>query len=467
MRIPRAKLLGLVFCVATELSVRADPAPPTAPSLDSQIDSLQRLVIKDEGPASDDAIPPASRHVNALRANVEAKDFRNALTQAKLIAGADPSPAVQKAIDALLPALQGEEDAHTAEVKARLKATLDEASHAVLTLKNPEEFDAVIAALSTDMDQARAGAYGNGGDRQLAYTQLEPAEHFLKLWQSYLVDQKNGDGRAASNDLRNLAGTTSSFSPIPRSELLERADKAAAQFPGMPFRSPAVDAKIELHSLDDLPKALAQIDQWRRTGGFNQELNELYNAIQIVESVDRSYQERNYSAALQQLVNNFSMLGGPVPMAGGEVASAEKDLAVLKNDLLLKVVQGLLAMPSLPPPQKDERATDYLLDMAAQEEKSGDWLGLQKVLEVYQQAAGFNPAPWLQEDLTGLRAYLVGNKLEAAGQHLDAIRSYRQSLATLGRFFPAGPPQAQLDALQKTYPDLYQQALREPINRGP
>jgi hypothetical protein len=35
-------------------------------------------------------------------------------------------------------------------------------------------------------------------------------------------------------------------------------------------------------------------------------------------------------------------------------------------------------------------------------------------------------------------------------------------------FFPADPPAARLNELQKKYPDLYQQALQQPIvPRGP
>jgi tetratricopeptide (TPR) repeat protein len=132
------------------------------------------------------------------------------------------------------------------------------------------------------------------------------------------------------------------------------------------------------------------------------------------------------------------------------------------------VVQAMLAMPDAPTPQKDEIASDYLLRLAAAKAKAGDWTGLQQVLQVYQPAAAaFNQASWLQEDLAGLHSYFIGQKLEAAGQHLDAIRAYRVALATLGKFFPADPVTTQLNDLQKKYPDLYQQALQRPISGNP
>ena len=57
----------------------------------------------------------------------------------------------------------------------------------------------------------------------------------------------------------------------------------------------------------------------------------------------------------------------------------------------------------------------------------------------------------------------MGEKLEAAGQNLDAIRSYRQALATLGKFFPAEPATTKLEEMKKKFPDLYAQALQLPI----
>jgi tetratricopeptide (TPR) repeat protein len=451
----------------------AAEAPPGTPSLDDQIHALQQLVIKDEGPTPVDTMPAASRHVNSLRGNVEGKDFRNALTQAKLIAGADPSPEVQKAVEALIPALQAAEDAQTAEVKGKLKVILDQATQAVLTLKDSKDFDAVIGIVATAMDQARAGAYGNGWDRQLAFTQLGGASRFLKEWQSYLIDQSAGNTQAAANDLRSLAAGNDSFMPIGRSELLERAQKEPVQAPKAmePNAVPpkVTEAKIELHSLDDLSGAISQIESMQRGRNFNMDMNGLLNAMRNLQNAYLAYQDKNYTAALQQLVNNpFFAFGpiGPNVVGGGNgdgQESLHKTLADLKNTLLIKVVQALLALPDAAAPQKDESATDYLSRVAAAKEKAADWSGLQQVLQVYQQAAPFNSAPWLQEDLAGLHAYFVGNKLEAAGQHLDAIRSYRQSLATLGKFFPADPSAKQLDELQNKYPDLYTQALQQPI----
>jgi hypothetical protein len=351
---------------------------------------------------------------------------------------------------------------------AKLKTLLDQWTQDVLTKKDPKDFDALLPQVAEAVSQARMGAFSDSNaDRNAAYMQLEGADRFLKSWQSYLIDKNAGNSQAASNELRSLASNNSAFMPIPRSELLERSMKEAVQTP------PALETKIELHTLDDLPGAITELEMLQRNGNYNNTMGQISNALQNLQTAYQAYQDKNYSMALQLLVNNYGMgmvTDGPVS-TGGNGTSQEplhKKIAELKNTLLLDVVQAMLAMPDAPTPQKDEIASDYLLRLAAAKAKAGDWTGLQQVLQVYQPAAAaFNQASWLQEDLAGLHSYFIGQKLEAAGQHLDAIRAYRVALATLGKFFPADPVTTQLNDLQKKYPDLYQQALQRPISGNP
>jgi tetratricopeptide (TPR) repeat protein len=341
---------------------------------------------------------------------------------------------------------------------------MDDATAAIQTKTDPRDFDPILAEIA----QATTANYSNlGGSsfRMADNQQLEAASRFVKQWQSYLMDKSIGHGQAAANDLQMLANGNYSFMPIPRSELLERASKEAGG------TTHAVNSAIELHSLDDIPAAISELEVSQRSGGFSMEMNNLMNALQNLESAYLSYQDKNYAVALQQLVNNpFGMsiaAGGGPGLATNDKSSLRQEVDSLKTTLLLEIVQGLLAMPDAPAPEKDELATDYLSRLAALQEKAGDWAGLEQVLEVYQKLAAFNAPAWLAEDLVGLHAYLVGEKLEAAGQTLDAIRCYRQSLATLGKFFPADPPADKLKDLEKKYPELYQQALQQPIARGP
>ena len=140
----------------------------------------------------------------------------------------------------------------------------------------------------------------------------------------------------------------------------------------------------------------------------------------------------------------------------------------LKESTLIKVAQGMLALPQAPAPPASQRAVDYLGTLAEAKAKAADWPGLQQVLAILAQVAGpDNTPPSLQEDTAAVRAYLIGEKLEAAGQTLDAIRSYRQSLATLGKYFPADPPAAKLKELAARFPDVYRQAIQQPIARTP
>jgi hypothetical protein len=465
--------------------------------LEDQINALQQIITHDlpgapetsaastntpssvppanPGPTITTEMPPqfrALRYYYALRQDFARKDFTNAINVANNLNAADPSPEMQSAIGAIVPQLQKLKDAQDAGASAQLKSALDRATQAVISAKDPKDLDPVLSELGAAIDQSRSGTYG--GLRQTAYLQLESASRFVKEWQSYLVDQAAGNSMQAANDLRNLANMSDTFMPIPRSEILARSLKVA----GTATTTQAVaDSKIEVHSFDDLPAAINQLQLLQRGGNYSMEMNGLMNSMQNLENAYHAYQDKNYTGALQQLQNySFGVsMGGVVSGVAGTPdktdthGSLREEITALKDTLLVEVVQGLLAMPDAPAPQKDEHAQDYLLRLAGLEESAADWTGLQQVLTVYQQAAGFaGPQAWLQEDLTGLRAYLVGEKLESAGQTLDAIRSYRESLATLGRFFPAEPPAAKLKELEKNHPDLYQKALLLPISvKGP
>jgi hypothetical protein len=251
--------------------------------------------------------------------------------------------------------------------------------------------------------------------------------------------------------------------------LLDMSLKMSGQQPAV------IDSKVEVHSFDDLAAAISQLQALQRSGGYyNQDASEQLNALQNLRNAYLAYQDKNYTGALQSLQGYPFMAAGMVTSGVSSSASGvapspnslRKEILALKDQLLVDIAQGL---PDAPAPDKDERATDYLLRIAGLRAKASDWAGLQQVLTVYGQFANnfYAQQSWLQEDLAGLHAYLVGEKLEAAGQTLDAIRSYRQSLATLGKFFPADPPAAKLKALAKQSPDLYQQALQQPISKTP
>ena len=332
----------------------------------------------------------------------------------------------------------------------------------VNTNTDPKSFDGLLVELAQAADRTRAGSF----DRT-SFLEIDAAERFVKEWQGYLVDLPSASPQQAASDLHNLANNNSEFMPIPRSELLARAVKAT-QNP-----TANVMVQIEIKSFDDLPEAISRIELTQRTGGFTNELNLAMNAIQLLEGAYQAFLSHNYVMALQQLQNQ--PIGGmqfgafyAVAGSGGKGDSLGDQLARLKNTLVIEVVQALLAMPDMPASEANEQGSDYLLRLAGAAEKAGAWENLQKILQVYSQLSSFNLPPWLAEDVSGLRSYLIGEKLEAAGQTLDAIRSYRQALATLGRFFPAEPATTKLKMMEKKYPELYQQALQLPIvPKGP
>ncbi|MCE0497861.1 MAG: hypothetical protein LV481_07950 [Methylacidiphilales bacterium] len=482
MKLSKIRFLSCVFFLAGSIIMRAQTPTDNGTSLEQQLTALEKLVLQDEQPAPASpsststtnspspvlqATPEqgqAIRYFHALRQATLRKDFSNAIAAANNLAGADLSDAVQKAIATLLPQLQKLKDAQDADANEQLKSILDRATKAVISAKDPKELDPVLAEIGNAINQSRSGTNGTSA-RQAIWLQLEGVSRFVQGWQSYLVDQNAGNAMQAANDLRNLTNGNDTFMPIPRSELLARALKVSGT------ETQAVDSKIEVHSFDDVPAAISQLQSLQRSGNYSMDLNGLMNSLQNLQNAYLAYQDKNYAGALQQMQSYpFMAMSGMVSGGGvnldkaGSQSSLREEIIALKDTLLIEIVQGLLAFPDAPAPLKDEHAQDYLLRLADLQEKAADWSRLQQVLEVYQQISGpFSPQSWLQEDLMGLRAYLVGEKLEAAGQSLDAIRSYRQALATLGKYFPADPPAAKLKELEKQFPELYQTALQQPI----
>jgi hypothetical protein len=454
------------FAVILLLPPGTQAAGPDTSEMPAELAALQQVVMKDQQAAPHDPhLAKALGRVHALQTYVARKNFESALHMTSEVALEDPSDAVQKALTPLTAALTQASETQQSGAVAQLQKVLNDATTAIKTKTAPADFDPILTEIETALNENRTE--GSNPDREADYMQLQAASRFVREWQSYLIDEKAGNAQTAANDLRNLATTETTFMPVPRSELLDRAMKESGQ-----AANPAMlDAKIEVHSLDDLPAAIGQLEMLQRNGNYSQEMNNLLNLMQNLRSAYLSYQDKNDAVALQQLTSNPFSMGienGVHPIGGTSASDAQdslrQELATLKNQLLIEIVQGLLDQPNLPPPQGDEPVSAYLLRLAAEREKAGDWTGLQQVLQVDQQATGnFNPPSWLPEDLAGIRAYLVGEKLEAAGQTLDAIRSYRQALATIGRFFPAAPPADKLKELEKKYPDLYQQALQQPI----
>jgi len=503
MKLFTLRFLPFVLLLAGAVAVRAQ-APSDAPTdLDQQLTAIEKLITQDaQSPApaapspssatnapatslsatnspatnSPSPIPAMSadqlrsvRCVHTLQQAVKTKDFAKAILLANNLGSFDMSDAAQKALATIVPELQKLKDAQDAEGSEQSKSVLDRASKAVVIAKEAKDLDPVLADLAEAIKQSQGGRYGS--DRQNAYLQLQAAMRFVKGWQSYLIDQSAGNAMQAANDLRNLTNGNDTFMPIPRSEILARALKVSTT------ETQVVDSKVEVHSFDDISAAISQLQLLQRSGNYNADVGGLINSLQSLQNAYLAYQDKNYAGALQQMQNYPFMVMAGAMVGGGGVSvdksgtqsSLREEIIALKDTLLVKIVQGLLNLPDAPEPQKDEHAQDYLLRLAALREKAADWAGLLQILEVYQQICGpFNPSqPWLAEDLTGLHAYLVGEKLDAAGQNLDAIRSFRQALATLGKFFPADAPAAKLKDLEKKYPDLYKTALEEPISPKP
>ena len=481
----QAKISALEkFVLADEPEIAATNSPAAtapAPMTLSTNAAPANVVISIRPPGGVNAVTTGSgvsravMYFYGLRQDTLREDYANAIAAAHNLEGADPRDEIKQAIAGIVPELEQLRDARASEVDSQIQGLADQVTKAILAAKDPKDLDAIVQGI--DQSAAKSRTELSGAERQTAYQQIENVSRYAKGWQRYLADVAAGNAQQSQNDLRMLTEINSAYMPIPRSQLLALELGNSDSQP--------LDVKIELKSLDDIPAAIAKLQDvppaapqgiqpnmqfgMQPAGEPSPAAQILINSLESLQNSAKACGDKDYTGALKALAFPFFCPMAVVASAGSDKSgdgSVRKQVMNLEQGLLIKIAQGLLAMPDLPAAKPEETAADYMARAAAQKAKAADWTGLQQVLIVTGQIAGpGNAPPGWQEDMNGLHAYLVGEKLEAAGQNLDAIRSYRESLATLGKFFPADPPAAKLKALQAKYPDLYQQALVQPITK--
>jgi hypothetical protein len=434
---------------------------PSGATINEQVDALQDMMMKDEGIDHVAVL----HEFGLLREFIRKKDVIQALYSVQGLEGHDlQNHELHKALLVLAESLdvQAKIDKEASEEAAT--KLLDHATKVLLAAKAPEDMDGVVTEVQAALDASRL-VYAQ--DKDGTFHRLESANHFVKDWQNYLSVRAAGDHQDAAQDLRTLADKENTYMPVPRSEILRLADKESELSITWSPPPPPVDYSVfVLRSFDDIEPAIAHVVEFQKRL-TTVELNGILCQLQILERAKDSYDTKNFEGTIRLLgVQDGGIVidgSNTEPRKDSGAATVRRKIALLKNQLLIESARGILAANDPPPPKENELPTDYLERLAQARKEASDWPGLQQVLEVEQMVYGGMPPPWLRDDLSGIRAYLMGQKMEQAGQTLDAIRYYRQALATLGRYFPGDPPAGKLDALKKSNPDLYQKVMQQPL----
>ncbi|MDE1171325.1 MAG: hypothetical protein PW734_08995 [Verrucomicrobium sp.] len=402
---------------------------------------------------TDGAVFPSP--LNHLRQALRESNYAQARTAINNITRLDPSPAMLEATAALSAEISktvtARRDVWVREAQTALKSASDAvAASRDAKEKNPASFDLILSTLGAVQNRDSSIS-----DVAPLRNELNAAIQYVQRWQGYLVALQTGNNAEARDILHSLAGGSPNFMPIPRSWLLEQTSSPSQ--PSQPTRgavSPVLPLSLpEPKTLDDLPSAIAQLRAANRSSFSPATEEKLQTLTQLLRAY-QCYQQGDYEQALLQLRGNtlFSDRSGDPGTT-----------PALQRELRLKLAAALLDRSDAPAPKAEEDAMGYLLRLAADDQKKKEWSLLRKDLQAYSELYPPTGSSWVQEDLRALHSFLVGEKQEQAGETLDAIRSYRQALTALGRYFPAAPVAEKLTALEKKFPDLYRQAVSQPI----
>jgi hypothetical protein len=460
--------LGAAFFAVATTAAKGDDAQPD--KIEAQIKALDDAVQEETPPRTNPSLygPRLVRdsrpdnEIALIRDFVSQHNYAHAIEVAQRVAEWDDTVEVHKAAARLVDLLTARGESEKAENAATVKTALDDLTQAIRANAEATKFGPIQKEL---FDALALTQPSETQEKTAAYAQLQAADAYRQKWMDYLADKNAERSMAASIDLQNLSASDPLFMPISQTELLQRSREAANAV------TEAILAKIDLASPDDLPTAIRGVREMPQMHEDNTDLSNLISAMENLASANRAYQNKNYVLALQQLQDGFLPMRGEAPGVAqpteGWQKTAEQKIAETKDALRLQVIKALLALTDVPDPNRGESFSDYLLRIAAQEEKAANWTALEQVLQTLQNfppGSSFTSSQRTQQDLASLRAYFLGQKMEAAGQYLDAMRFYRQSLATLGEFFPPEPPEERLSFLRKKYPDLYQQMEQQAVS---
>jgi len=397
--------------------------------------------------------PTVLTFTTQVRQSIADGNYDNALNAAGQLASFDSSDDFQKSVVALVALIGKMRDDQQAQLDARIDHAFAAATQAIQTAKSPKEIDAPLTELLAIRDLTNSNGYWNQR-RQGLSQKLQGAVDYVKGWQDYLEHLSVGQVDQARNSLRNIANNDFSFTPIPRSDLLQLAEAPVPRPSSIDAPSMAgkdLDAIVsQLKGLPDIPQGVTALQGYQRIY-HDDSLNQAVGDLESVGRADREFTLGRYTVALQQLHLN-SLNNTPLDLA----------IRALQRQMVLEVVGKTMDIKDVLPVKPDEPVPDYLLRLAAEYQKDARWADLRRVLVAYGDVVftnGIQPE-WLRADVAGIKAYQIGQVQEQAGQPIDAIRSYRRSLALLGTYFPSSVPGDALKALQKSAPDAYDAVMK-------
>ena len=357
----------------------------------------------------------------------------------------DPSPAVQKAGQALLADLEARKKARVDAAKSTIDAVLAPAPAILVKAQKTDELDALLA----DLQKAQVSRGYDEPELQAQMARLNTAYQFVASWQDYLSARNSGNLQAAQDTLRNLLNSQRNGEAVlvPRSEILARSvELAVPPKPNAPAAAtpPPVDVAGILDgikTLDDMEPALKAMKAIPNSQSPEAAILSQYVAL--------------YAASKSGLPASFDLASG-----NNYNGAPAPELERIRAMVILYLLPGFLGN-NAPTTRPGETVSDYLARAITDAATRQDWSTLQHIIEAETRIARAPALP------SGTRSFLAALNQETAGQFASAVTSYQSSLRDPDDFVPAKMVGDRLAAIKKDHPAEYEEGMKAVNNPPP
>jgi hypothetical protein len=352
-----------------------------------------------------------------------------------------PDP-LRAQVSAALQQIQQVRAARAKAFKDEVATVTQKAGAAVLKAQKASELDSVLEEMHRTSE---TGKRRNDSDANETRDRSDRALRFVQNWQDYLFDMERGKFGSAAQKMTNLAQGEEVLPGIGRSVLLDRM-RIAEEADRNQSKGAVARALQNVHSLDDIPAAVAQL----RGESYGGRSSEVQAAISALDPLYKSYSayKNGWAATL------------PLSYVSG--AEMDPVISKLRTDLFLRVLPRALGVEGKTEPVSGETIQQYLVRLRQVALKAGDYDLLGRTIAAMRDLSVNLSGQMdlsLGQDYSAFLSLHEAQNDERARRFADAVLSYRNALRMGSEAIPAEMIGERLSAIEKEQPEEYKRAM--------
>lgn len=376
-------------------------------------------------------------HMDQVRDNVLA-DHPNVETAIHALKNRSKSEKVDQLCDQLLIAAKKQHEDREAAFVNEVEAAIKRAGEAVLKAKVESDLAPTISELSRFKPNSISNPFFSPSLGR-ASQRITTALSFVTQWQDYLTARRLGNDELANSRLRHLASVGLC---VPRADIL-------ALIKPIESKPPASAPRLDFGGVEEIVARIQKLD----------EIPEALKKLETIKRVDPGVNNHEAISTLSWLASTYEAFKNGLPM---EVSfqsfsnSTRNRFPKLSNELLLLMMPRYLAS-SERTAKPGETAQGFLERINGEAKSEKNWTLLLRVMELDRLLNG----PALPTaDTTPLRAFVIAQNQEAAGQYSMAVISYQTALRDTTDTVPIQFVGERLKAIKGNHPKEYAEGVQ-------